>query len=217
MAFFKASTNEDALKENNFEYIDKSGIYDITIKFASVQVNKDNARSIDFNIDYKGSETTLYNLKLDNNDGSENFQRAIFNKLCIIAGIESVEEPVIQTHVVGKDRLVKEFSVLDQFSDMPVKVRIEFSYSLYNGEIKEQRNIKAFYRTDDGATASEIVHGTQPGVQLAKDLQRADTVSYRDGLTAEAVKTWKEAKASGKNESVPVKTSIATENPFAKK
>ena len=82
-SFIKISRDEAVVKENKGggSYLSKSGIYPVTIKFASVSVNEHNARSIDFNLDYNGNSSTLYGLKLDNNDGSENYMYPIFNNL----------------------------------------------------------------------------------------------------------------------------------------
>lgn len=74
-SFIKVNRDESIVKENTGggSYLSKSGIYPITLKFASVSVNEHNARSIDFNVIFNNNESTLYGLKLDNNDGSENY------------------------------------------------------------------------------------------------------------------------------------------------
>lgn len=214
MSFFTASIDKKAIAENGKEFITKSGIYDVVIKFVSVKVNDHGARSLNFNVLYQGSETTLYGLKLDNNDGSENFQRNIFNKLCVIAGIQNVNDPVKEVHKVGRDQKEESFDVLDQFNDLPVKVNIRFRYSKYNGEIREQREIMGFYR-EDGATASEIVSGTAVGVQLEKDKKYAENNRYDDGLTIADVEAWKASKstASAAQASKDIKVQTA-DNPF---
>lgn len=214
MSFFTASIDKKAIAENGKEFITKSGIYDVVIKFVSVKVNDHDARSLNFNVLYQGSETTLYGLKLDNNDGSENFQRNIFNKLCVIAGIQNVNDPVKEVHKVGRDQKEESFDVLDQFNDLPVKVNIRFRYSKYNGEIREQREIMSFYR-EDGATASEIVSGTAVGVQLEKDKKYAENNRYDDGLTIADVEAWKASKstANAAQASKDIKVQTA-DNPF---
>lgn len=194
--FHKTDISKEALKETNFEYITTSGIYDVTIDTMSVVVNDHGARSLNLNVDYKGSKTTIYGLRLDNNDGSENFGQAIFNKLCIIAGIKAVEAPVEQTHVLGKDRTPTQLQVLEQFSDFPVKIRLGYSYHLYQNKIQERRDIKAFYRAEDGATANEIASELSVGVQLEKDMKYAEDITYKNGLTAEDIATWKESKGN---------------------
>ncbi|RUT50952.1 hypothetical protein [Campylobacter fetus] len=213
MSFFTAKTDEQSVKDSNFEYINKSGIYDVKIKFVSVKTNAKGARSLDFNLEYKGSEAVIYGLKLDNNDGSANFQREVFNKLCVIAGIEEVSNPVEQTHILGKDKTPTNLQILDDFTDFECKVFIKYVYSVYNEEIKESREIRSFYRSNDGATASEIIRGENFGTQLGKDMKYADTYQCRDKLTTEQVEAWKKDKTT----TVPRGTAaVTTSNPFAK-
>lgn len=211
MAFFVAKKDQSSIQDGG-NYINKSGIYPVTIKTVSVVVNDKGARSLNFNVDHNGSSEVFYGLKLDNNDGSENFEAKIFNKLVVIAGLDTVSDPEVQEHLLGKDRTPTDLAVLTDFTDLPVQVRIQFEYSKYNGEIKERRLIKAFYR-EDGASAAEIINETQPGVQLEKDRAYAENVTYRDGLTAEDVAAWKAAKKSGGSAPAPKATPAA--NPFA--
>lgn len=199
MSFIKINRDEAVVKESKGggSYLSKSGIYPVTIKFASVNINDHNARSIDFNVDYNGNSSTLYGLKLDNNDGSENYMYPIFNNLAIIAGLDDISEPEEQEHAVGKDNEVKSFMVLDDFTGLEVLVRVQQEYSKYNNEIKSRLTIKGFYRADDKANAFEIIKGEGFGTQHGKDLAYAEKITYKDGLTAEEVAAW-EAQKSGK-------------------
>lgn len=215
MSFFKVNKSLDAVRETTSEYIKESGMYPITIQFASVNQGERGSLSVDFNIDYKGSSTTIYGLRLTNNDGSDNFQKAVFNKLLVILGIDTLDDPTIETHMVGKDNTPKEFSVLTELSDQEVIIRLQYEYSKYNGEIKESRSIKNFYRASDKATASEILNGTEVGKQYTKDLAYASNVTYKDGLTAEIIAEWKEAKKSGTEFSAKTTAKPVT-NPFDK-
>lgn len=199
MSFIKINRDEAVVKESKGggSYLSKSGIYPVTIKFASVNINDHNARSIDFNVDYNGNSSTLYGLKLDNNDGSENYMYPIFNNLAIIAGLDDISEPEEQEHAVGKDNEVKSFMVLDDFTGLEVLVRVQQEYSKYNNEIKSRLTIKGFYRAEDKANAFEIIKGEGFGTQHGKDLAYAEKITYKDGLTAEEVAAW-EAQKSGK-------------------
>ena len=63
MSFFKIKTDIASNKESTGgDYLSKSGIYPITIKFVSVDIGESGDRSLNFNIDYKGNPTTLYGL-----------------------------------------------------------------------------------------------------------------------------------------------------------
>lgn len=202
MGFMKANITADAVKENTSSYISKSGIYDVTLKIVSVDVNEHGARSINFNVEHDGSENTFYGLKLDNNDGSDNYQAAIFNKLMIVTGITELDDPETQTHKLGKDKVEKELEVLTEFEGVDVKVRVQEEYSKYNGEIRKRMVIRNFYRAEDGATAEEIVNAEEGkevtfGAKLEKDRAYAENVTYKDDVTPEEVKAWKESKANG--------------------
>lgn len=191
MSFFEVNTQESYAKESNEEFITTSGIYPVKINFVSLNINENGARSLDFNVEYKNTPHIFYGLKLDNNNGSENFERAIFNRLCIIAGLTQVSEPVDQSHAVGKDREIKNFKVLDDFTDLEVYIRIQQQYSLFNGQIKQKKLIRNFYRKDDKASAHEILTNEPAGVQFDKDMKYASNISYKDGLTEEMVTAYK--------------------------
>lgn len=208
MAFFVPKTDIASIQDGG-NYITTSGIYDVTLKVVSVKVNNHNARSLDFNVEYQGSNQVFYGLKLDNNDGSENFERKVFNKLVIVCGLDSVSEPEIQEHKLGKDQTPTDLAVLTDFTDIPVKMRVQFEYSIYNNEIKEKKLIRSFYRSHDGATAAEILAGKGYGQQLAKDMEYANNVVYKDGLTAEDVAAWKEGKKLTKPSPKPTPNEFA--------
>ncbi|MBS9782734.1 MAG: hypothetical protein KGV43_02910 [Arcobacter sp.] len=212
MSFFTTDKSVDKLQESSMDFIKEGGIYDVTLDAVSVDTNAKGARSLNFNIDYKGSKTTLYGLRLDNNDGSENFQRPIFNKLCVVLGIDEVTAPEKQTHMLGRDRKPAELMVLDQFTGEEVKVRVQYVYTRYNGKIIERREIKSFYRASDGASALEITNGEKFGEQMAKDLAYCKPI-YKDGITEEEVEAWKLAK-SGKTPTPTATTPSASVNPF---
>lgn len=209
--FFTVKRDIDSVKEATGDYINTSGIYDVIIKFVSVNRSVNGSMSLDFNCEYKGTPVTIYGLRLTNNDGSENFQAKLFNKLLVIAGLDGVSEPTIESHVVGKDKAPKEFSVITELSDLPIKMRIQYTYSLYEGKIIERREIKNFYREGDGAVASEILLDEGFGTQLEKDKKYAANITYNDGLTAETIAQWKADKKAGIN-TTPVNTTSAMNN-----
>ena len=209
--FFTVKRDIDSVKEATGDYINTSGIYDVIIKFVSVNRSVNGSMSLDFNCEYKGTPVTIYGLRLTNNDGSENFQAKLFNKLLVIAGLDGISEPTIESHVVGKDKAPKEFSVITELSDLPIKMRIQYTYSLYEGKIIERREIKNFYREGDGAVASEILLDSGFGTQLEKDKKYAANITYNDGLTAETIAQWKADKKAGIN-TTPVNTTSAMNN-----
>ena len=224
MSFFKVNTSADAVKDSGSgsnSFIAKSGIYDVTIKTVSVITNAHNARSLNFNVEYNGNEQVFYGLTLDNNDGTQNYKAALFNKLCIIAGVEAVNEPETETHLLGKDKTPTDLAVLTEFSDLPIKIKVQNFYKLYQGQVQERREITGFYRAEDGASAAEIINGAEPK-QCAKDAETVkDVLSTKAGesVTEEQVAEFIASKSSGKS-GAPVTKPAAkapTANPFARK
>ena len=201
---FKVSTNKEALEETNgSSYIAKSGIYDVTIKFASLDVSKSGAESVNFNLDYNGNDQTIYGPYVTNKDGNTNEIGAkLINKLAVIAGMDDGDDFAIEeeSHIVGKDKKEQEFAVITNFSDLPIKIHLQEEYSNYGGEIRKRMVIKNFFRAEDGASADEIVNGGTAGERLATTQEKyASNITYKDGLTAEDVQAWKDSKASSGN------------------
>jgi hypothetical protein len=104
-----------------------------------------------------------------------------------------------EQHPVGKDQTMKDFKVITNFTDLPIKVRIQMEYGINpkNGEISERKVIKSFFR-EDGASAEEIINDTEIGGRLKFETEKlSDNITYKDNLTPDDVASWKEAKKSG--------------------
>ena len=201
----KVSTSKDAISETSGgNYIAKSGVYDVTIKFASLDVSKNGAESINFNLDYNGNEQTIYGPYITDKEGNTlDIGAKLINKLAVIIGMEEGDSYEIEeeTHTVGKDKKPQEFSVITNFTDQPIKIHLQEEYSISkgganDGQIRKSMVIKNFFRAD-GASAEEIVNGTEVGKRLETTLEKyASNVTYRDELTPEMVEEWKKARAS---------------------
>ena len=213
MSFFKPDLTADAVKESTGgSFLGSSGIYDVTLKTVSVDVSKNGATSLNFNVDYNGNPSTIYGLYISDSQGKPLFGAQTFTRLCAVAKVEDVSDPVEEEHTLGKDNKPVTLAVLQDFSDLVCKIRVQEEYSKYNGEIKKKLVIKNFY-TEDGASASEVIaqvngESVTIGTQLAKDQEYASNVTYKDGLTAEDIEAWKKAK-SGKTNSAPT-ASVST-------
>jgi len=196
MSFFKISTESKDIEEqtgNGGKWIGSSGIYDVTILAPFVDTNSSGAMTVNFFVNANGQDQVIYgNLKLHNNDMSENFAAKIFNKLCIVTEIEP-EDPVDGELPIGKKGAMKDVAILEDMADLEVKMRIQMEYSIYNGNISEKTVIKGFYRAD-GASAEEVVNETEIGIQLQKDLPYAENITYYDNLDAEKIAEWIAAK-----------------------
>lgn len=211
MKLFKISTSADALSSSGeSKYISKSGIYDVTINFASVDVSKNGAQSVNFNIEYNGNSQTIYGPYItDTKQNPLKIGMQLINSLGIIAGLTDDDELELETetHNVGKDNKPQDFTVITQFTDLPIKIRLQEQYSVNPNtkEIRKSMVPKAFYRQVDGASAAEIINSTEIGIQLEKDKAYAENITY-DGCTAEDVQSFYESKKSKPTQPTPAAT-----------
>ena len=151
------------------------------------------------------------------------FGAIAFNKLLVVADIEDVEDPVEASLPIGKKGAEKDVSVLEDITDIDCKVRVQMEYGIYKGNITEKTIIKSFYRAD-GASAEEIVNGTEIGVQMVKDEPYLTNVTYKDNLTEADIAAWIKAKrpkgtagAAGSSEEGETKKPSFSKPKFGKK
>jgi hypothetical protein len=219
--FWKASVEEkdlvvdDSSYNGGSSYINKSGIYYVTIKKAWVDKSKGGSESISMLVDYKGVEQPIFGaIRLTNNNGKPNFQAKLFNQLMIVCGIEEIDEPSEETITFGKNKTKKTIAALPEFEDEEVQLRIAMEYSVWNGEIQERKVLKNVY-SSTGHTAAELVNGLE-ATQLNKDLEKyANQVIYKDGLTEDDVAKWKEQFVK-KDDTKAEAPKAAKKNPFKK-
>jgi hypothetical protein len=195
---FKISTKSDAIAESS-GFVSTSGIYDAVINFASVDVSKNGATSVNFNLNIGGNDQTIYGPYVTDKTGKDlDIGMKLINKLGVIAGLTDGDELEIEEeeHAVGKDKTVKEFAVIQQFTDLPIKIRLQEEYSINptTNEIQQRLVIKSFFRGSDGASAEEVVSGEDIGKRLTTEQEKyATNVTYKDDLTPEAVEAWRKA------------------------
>jgi hypothetical protein len=156
-------------------------------------------------LEYNGKEQAIYQaIRLTNNNGEPNLGAKLFNKLCVIAGGTSgfeIADPTPRMVPMGKGGEMKECMVLEEFTDLPVTINLRMEYSMWNGNIMENKNILNFFRYEDKATAQEIVNDApDKGSQYAKEAEYADRVIYKNDLTAEDIEEWIKNRRSGKKE-----------------
>lgn len=195
------SKNPEAMKDSGGGggYINRSGIYDVTLNFVQVAKTKNGAFSLNFNITHQGMDQTIYGPVLLNIDGNVNtITQGLLNRLCVIAGMNDGQEIETESaeYPVGKDQKLMEMDVIPELADLSVKMRIQMEYNVYREEIKENKSIKAFYR-EDGATAAEAESNENIGKRLALDEEKyASNVTYKDGLTEQSVQEWIAARVA---------------------
>lgn len=219
------SKNEEAIRDSSGSsgYINRSGIYEVVINYVQIAETKNGAYQLNFNVKHNDVDQTIYGPYLVNTDGKVNeITKNLLNRLCIIAGMEHGQDIETETaeYPVGKDQKMTEMEVIPELSDLPVIMRIQMEYNLYNNVIQERKNIRAFYR-EDGATAQEATSGNDIGRRLKLDTEKyANDVTYKDGLTEEVVQKWIQERISGSSSnastSVPKVKTSAKRPMFAK-
>lgn len=205
MAFFRVSTNEDQIKDrNDSAYIRESGIYDVILEHALYNKSPNGSEAIDLVINYNGQIQTIWGaIRLTNNNGDAAYNANLFNKLCIVCGGEDgteIKDPVPVTLPIGKGGESRECMELEDLADIPIGVRIQLEYSIYNEEIRENKAVKNFFRSTDHATAQEIVNNANFGCQYAEEMKTAKQIVYRNDLTKEEVDNWKKERANNRQQ-----------------
>ncbi len=200
----KIDTSKESIAESSgSSYIAKSGIYDVVIKFASLDVTRNGAEQVNFNIEYNGNSQTIYGPYVTKKDGNPSeIGMKLINKLGVISGLGNGDELTLEqeTHNVGKDNKPKEFTVITDFTDLPVKIRLQEEYSINpkTNEIRKVMSLKSFFRDSDSASAEEITNETEIGKRLELETEKyASNITYKDNLTAEDIAEWRASKASG--------------------
>ena len=92
MGFFTVKTDEENVRDfsSNTKYINKSGMYDLIIKGAIVDVSSGGSQVINLWVENDGQPQMIYNaIRLTNKDGSPNFGQSLFNKLAVVESAPS--------------------------------------------------------------------------------------------------------------------------------
>ena len=196
MSFFNASKKQEDVKQGGSNHITSSGFFPVTILAPVVSASKGGSESVDLYLEHAGQKQILYgNLRVSNNDGTPNKIGAkIFNQLLIIAGVDSVADPIDAELPIGVKGAMKPCSVLEDLADLDVVLRVQMEYSVHEGNIQEKKIIKSFFRAADLATAEEIVNEETPGAGYEREGKYENNVTYKDGLDEAAITAWIAAK-----------------------
>mgnify|MGYP000191405512 CR=1 FL=1 len=197
MSFAKSSKKaEDVKQSGGGGYINGSGVYPINIIAPFVSVSNGGSESVDMFLEHSGQKQVLYgNLRTSNNDGTSNKIGAkVFNQLMIIAGLDDCADPIEGELPIGQKGKMKDAAVLEDLCDIDILMRVQMEYSAHNGNIQEKKVIKGFYRAEDNATAEEIVNETEVGKGFEGDQKYVNNITFKDGLTPEAITAWIAAK-----------------------
>ncbi len=182
---------ENVQKEGGSGYINKSGIYDLTLKHTEIVTTTNGAVQANYFFD----KVMSYGNNLLGVNGQPTFGYNIIEALATTLGHDELSDPEPTTVTFKKG--AKELSCIPELNDVAVKAWIQFRYRMYQGEIREDVVVKRFYRISDGAAGSEVLSGEDIGSRLEKDMAVASETIYDDGVDAEAVSLWMKAKQDG--------------------
>jgi hypothetical protein len=190
MAFLTVKT-ESVQQEGGSGYIQKSGIYDLTLKHCEIVTTPNGAVQANYLFD----KVMSYGNNIIGTQGAPTYGYKILEALTATLGEDSLSDPE-PTTVIFKTGS-KEKMCIPELNGVAVKAWIQFKYRMYKGEIREDVVVKRFYRANDGASGSEVIDGQNIGDRLQKDQVVCEETIYEDGATPEAAAVWKKAQMSG--------------------
>ncbi len=214
MAFLKVNTEEVAqMKEGAGGFISESGIYDLTIKNASVQTSQNGSTEVVFGFeDSNGNGITVYGTRITKNDGTPSFGMDVLKSLMIIAGLDTLSDPVDREVKIGDKTIT--LNVLEDLDGVEVKVRLQREFRIWNNNITDGAfKVRKFYSLE-GLSGTEIAAGKTEATQLEKDSKYADKDKLKDGITQEEADAFLASK-SKKGGSTTDTPAAPKPNPFA--
>ena len=185
---FLTVKTESVKQEGGSGYIQKSGIYDLTLKHCEIVTTTNGAVQANYFFD----KAMSYGNNIIGTQGQPTFGYKILEALAAVLGEEGLSDPEPTTVTFKKGS--KELSCIPELNDVNVKAWIQIKYRMYKGEVKEDVSVRRFYRAADGASGSEVIDGQNIGERLGKDTAVADEIIYEDGATPEVVAAWKKAQ-----------------------
>ena len=207
--FFKVSASKEMIRDSGSNsYIHVSGMYDVVIHNILVNKSPNGAVMLGFYFNYDGTDQVIYNaIIMKNNDGKDNSQINIFNKMLLCFGAKEgdvIGDPVEKVLPIGKDKAEQTVLVVPDIEEEPIILRIKVEYDSYEGKITEHKWVRNVFRSSDKASASEIINkarGTDVGKQYALELndKSLNEPAYRHGVTKEDVEAYRKRFTGGNN------------------
>ena len=187
--------NATAKADEGGSFISTSGIYQTHLKCVEVEYKDSGAMFAN----YFFTNGMSYSNLLKDKSGKDAYGFNQLDSLGIIEDLESysIAQNELEEYEMAFKNSTKTMMVIPEFTDIDVVVFVQYTYEVYQGEIKERVAVKRFYRPSDNASSTEIVDETPVGVRFTNDTEKyASTVIYKE-TDAEAVAAWKEAQKSG--------------------
>lgn len=213
---FKIKTDKESVQASGTgsKFISTSGIYPVTINFASISESKNGNKGVNFNVTYNEDTQTFYGPYYESKTGDTfAIGSRVYNTLGVIAGMTDGDSPTIsqETHKVGKDNKAMDFDVIDEFAGLDVYIQIKESYRSFKNNIIRDLKVIGFWNAA-GSSAEEIVNDDNHGVNMALVEEKYASIVGYENVTEKEVANWKEAKSkdSGTAKSTTPKSTRST-------
>ena len=131
-----------------------SGVYDVTLNTVSEVTASTGTEGIDWNFTVAGTQypNMVYGMWTHKADGTELFSANIVQGLMGTLGIKGLTPYEKTIEIKDGTKKVTAYKELD---GKKVKIAVQKVLDVYNGEVKEKNEIKAFFDADSGKTYSE--------------------------------------------------------------
>ena len=137
-----------------------SGVYDVTLNTVSEVTASTGTEGLDWNFTVTGAQypNMVYGMWYAKADGTELFSANIVQGLMGLLGIKELTPYEKTIEIKDGTKKVTAYKELD---GKKVKVAIQKVLDIYNGEVSEKNEIKAFFDADTGKTYSEMKSGSE--------------------------------------------------------
>ena len=154
---FELGQEFDESAGSGFTDLRETGLYDVTLKSVGYTVTKNGAVQLNIKVNAGGEyDDIFYQGNIKNINGSEGFEmKKLLNPLAFICGVKALST---STETVQTKNGTKEVHVFDQFTECPIKIAVQKTWSDYRNDW-EKKIVKVF--DANGRTASEIKAGEE--------------------------------------------------------
>ena len=156
-----------------------TGVYDITINTASKTIASTGTEGIDWNISVEGAKypNMVYGFWIQKANGDKIFNMDIVQGLIGIIGAKGLTEVSKEIDVKDGKKTVTAYKELD---GVVCQVAVQKVLDVYNGEVREKNEIKAFFNTK-GQTYAEQMKSAEPkqSIYYSTKLTDKETPAYK--------------------------------------
>ncbi len=136
-----------------------SGVYNITINHAAKAVASTGTSGIDWNFTVEGGKypNMVYGFWTNKANGDKIFNLDVLMGLMGILGLSSLTE---QKQSIDIKDGTKEITAYKELNGVQCQVAVQKILDVYNGEVREKNEIKAFFN-EEGKTYAEATRGSE--------------------------------------------------------